>query len=72
MKISICKHQFFGDCKCSYDVDKNHHPNNFDCPKYEPMGYVFIDLLTEKEMKNVKRRKDVETSQTDEESSGRK
>jgi hypothetical protein len=53
MKISICKHQFFGDCKCSYDVDKNHHPNNFDCPKYEPMGYVLIDL--EKEGENVQR-----------------
>jgi hypothetical protein len=53
MKISICKHQFFGDCKCSYDVDKNHHPNNFDCPKYEPMGYVLINI--EKEGENAHR-----------------
>ena len=63
MKISICKNQFFGKCpKCKFDVDVNHHPNNLDCAGYKPMGFVFIDLLTKKEVQDVQRRKDVETS----------
>lgn len=53
MKISICKKQFFNQCVCKYDVDKNHHPNNLDCKDFEPFGYVFIDL--EKEGENAHR-----------------
>ncbi len=53
MKISICKHQFFGDCKCSYDVDKTHHPNNLECPRYKPFGFVLINI--EKEGQNAHR-----------------
>ena len=46
MKISICKGQVLGQCpNCKYDVDPQHHPNNFDCPKYKPFGFVMIDLI---------------------------
>lgn len=44
-KICICQNQFFNRCKCTYDVDPNHHPNNLDCPRYKPMGFVSIDLI---------------------------
>jgi hypothetical protein len=44
MKIYICRNQFFKRCNCTYDVDKNHHPNNLDCPNYKPMGFVYIEL----------------------------
>jgi len=49
MKISICRNQFFNICKnCKYDVDRSHFPCNLDCPRYEPMGFVFIDLIDDK------------------------
>jgi len=49
MKISVCKGQLLGRCpKCEYDVDKNHHPNNFDCPNFKGIGCVYIDLLEDK------------------------
>jgi len=47
-KICICKNQFLNRCKCAYDVDKNHHPNNLECPRYEPMGFVLIDIFNDK------------------------
>lgn len=59
MKMYICWHQVFGTCKCTYDVDKNHHPNNLECPRYKPIGFVLIDLMNDKP-------KDVENEGDDE------
>ena len=52
MKMYICWHQVFGTCKCTYDVDKSHHPNNLECPRYKPFGFVLINL--EKEGENAR------------------
>ena len=52
MKISICKGQLLGTCpKCQFDVDKQHHPNNLDCPNYKFIGCVYIDMLNDKPKK---------------------
>ena len=50
MQVTQCLNKFLGYCKhCSYDVDTSHHPNNFDCPKFKPMGCVYITLEQPKE-----------------------
>ena len=30
--------------KCSYDVDKNHYPNNKDCSFYKPVKVFVVDV----------------------------
>lgn len=56
MKISVCKGQLLNRCpKCKYDVDPQHHPNNLDCPYYQGIGCVYIDLIDEnKEVASVR------------------
>lgn len=31
----ICLHKFLGHCKeCIIDFNPEHHPNNYDCPRF--------------------------------------
>jgi hypothetical protein len=30
-----CLHRFLGNCSgCEKDIKDDHHPNNYDCPRY--------------------------------------
>ncbi len=58
MKVSICQGQLLGYCpNCSYDVNKNHHPNNLDCPRYKAIGFVSIDIMEDNKGGESARRK---------------
>ena len=51
MKLEvICLGQFLNYCKCEYDIDPKHHPNNLDCPEYKPVTVRYFraekDLYT--------------------------
>jgi len=51
-----CRNKFLGLCpKCVYDVDMSHHPNNLECPRYRPMGYLLLVINQIKEVSNAPR-----------------
>ena len=53
MKLTMCVHGMLGDCpKCLFDMDTSHHPNNMDCPRFKPLGFLFIKIEPAKERKN--------------------
>ena len=50
MKQTICLNGMLGKCPhCKFDVDELHHPNNLDCPRFKPLGFVLIDIPPAKE-----------------------
>lgn len=41
-----CLYRMIGQCKnCLPDYDKTHHPNNYDCPRFHPIGLMNIKTL---------------------------
>lgn len=45
MKHIICLNHFLGLCpKCTVDVDKTHHPNNYDCPRFKPLAIMVVEV----------------------------
>ena len=49
MKIVRCLNKVMGDCPdCTEDCDTSHHPNNLDCPRYVPLGFLLITVQPEK------------------------
>jgi len=38
-----CLYRWIGQCKnCEYDFNPDHHPNNYDCPRYKPIGEFYV------------------------------
>ena len=45
MRMYVCADQISGSCpECRFNIDPEQHPNNLECPKFEPIGFVLIDL----------------------------
>jgi len=44
-KLTTCVHRLFQDCKnCKYDLDRTHHPNNYDCSRYTPVTVGYFEV----------------------------
>jgi len=44
-KLTTCVHRLFQDCKnCKYDLDRTHHPNNYDCSRYIPITVGYFEV----------------------------
>jgi len=42
----ICRNKFLGRCpECKIDFDKQHHPNNYDCPRFRPMKMNYFEVI---------------------------
>lgn len=37
LSLKLCVNQFLRNCECTIDRNIDHHPNNFDCPRYKEM-----------------------------------
>ena len=45
----ICLNHFLGRCKnCAVDLDKTHHPNNYDCPGFKPLALTVYVIKNSK------------------------
>ena len=41
----MCLHKFLGECpNCVPDLDKEHHPNNYDCPKFKEISMRTLEV----------------------------
>ena len=48
MKEVMCRRKFLDFCpECKRDMDINHHPNNYDCPRFKSIT-IFISETKEK------------------------
>ena len=40
-----CLNRFIGKCKgCTRDYNKEHHPNNLDCPNYREIPISIVNI----------------------------
>lgn len=43
-----CLYRVIRQCpNCTEDFDQSHHPNNYDCPKFHPIGTMTVRGLPE-------------------------
>lgn len=48
--IKTCLNRFLGHCEgCKRDYNQNHHPNNIDCPNYQEMAILIVNVVDIKE-----------------------
>jgi len=47
-KTHGCLYRLIGRCKnCTIDEDTSHHPNNYDCPNFKPIGIFGVKISQE-------------------------